>query len=62
MTDDEQIQRSRLAARVSQLWGDERATIDAGLIDSASAAMARVNALRPEATTQLDGDKETTDA
>jgi hypothetical protein len=62
MTDDEQIQRSRLAARVSQLWGDERATIDAGLIESASTAMARINAMQPEATTQLDGCEETSDA
>jgi hypothetical protein len=62
MTDDEQVQRSRLAARVSQLWGDERATIDAGLIESAAAAMARIYALRPEATVQLDDDEESSDA
>ncbi|HEX5164933.1 MAG TPA: hypothetical protein VFV93_06015 [Thermomicrobiales bacterium] len=62
MTDDEQIQRSRLALRVSQLWGEERATLNAGLIESAAAALARIDALRPEATIQLDGDEEAIDA
>jgi hypothetical protein len=51
---EEQVQRSRIARRVFDLWGEERLNIDAGLIESASKALARINALQPEATNQLD--------
>lgn len=54
MSDDEQVQRSRIARRVFDLWGEERASADAGLIESASRALARIDALRPDATEQLD--------
>ncbi|HYI14077.1 MAG TPA: hypothetical protein VEX37_01720 [Thermomicrobiales bacterium] len=54
MSDDEQIQRSRLARRVFELWGEVRVTADAGLIESASQALARMNAMTPQATIQLD--------
>jgi hypothetical protein len=54
MSDDEQVQRSRLARRVFELWGEDRATADAGLIESASQALSRISAIHPEATKQLD--------
>ena len=54
MSDEEQIQRSRIARRVYELWGNERTTTDAGVIASASHALARIGALRPEAADQLD--------
>ena len=54
MSDDEPIQRSRIARRVFELWGEERANANASLIESAAAALARVGALQPEATIQLD--------
>lgn len=54
MSDEEQIQRSRIARRVFELWGKERTVADAGPIESASQALARLEALRPEATSQLD--------
>lgn len=54
MSDDEQVQRSRIARRVFELWGEERASADAGLIESAGAALARIAALQPAATIQLD--------
>ncbi len=57
MTDDAQVQQSRLARRVAELWGEDRANADAGLIESVSQALARINALQPEATVQLDDSK-----
>ena len=54
MSDDEQVQRSRLARRVFELWGKDRATADAGVIESASQALARISAIQPEATIQID--------
>lgn len=58
MSDDEQVQRSRLARRVFDLWGEERANADVALIESASQAMARISAMQPDATNQLDEDEE----
>ncbi len=58
MSDDAQVQRSRIARRVYDLWGEERATADAALIESASQALARINAMQPDATIQLDDDEE----
>ena len=58
MSDDEQVQRSRLARRVFELWGEDRANADSGLIESASQALSRISAMRPEATTQLDDPKD----
>ncbi len=55
MSDDEQVQRSRIARSVFDLWGSERVEANAGVIESASQALARIEALRPEATTRLDG-------
>jgi|GEM_PF-5066052 len=54
MTDDEQIQRSRLATRMYQLWGPGRVIADELVIDSVSLAIARIERLRPLATAQLD--------
>ena len=54
MSDDEQVQRSRLARRVFELWGEDRANQDAALIESASQALARISAMQPEATIHLD--------
>lgn len=54
MSDDEQIQRSRIARRVRELWGNERTVADAGVIASASQALARIGALQVEATIKLD--------
>lgn len=54
MSDDEHVQRSRLARRVFELWGEDRATADADLIESASKALARISAMQPNDTTQLD--------
>ena len=54
MSDDEQVQRSRVAGRVFDLWGEERADADAGLIESASRALARIDGLQPRATILLD--------
>ena len=58
MSDEEQIQRSRIARRVHELWGQERTVADAGVIASASQALARIEALRPNATNQFDRDQE----
>ncbi len=58
MSDDERVQRSRLARRVFELWGEDRATADADLIESASQALARISAMQPQATTQLDATEE----
>jgi hypothetical protein len=58
MSDDEQVHRSRIARRVFELWGEERASADAGLIESAAAALARIEALRPAATQHLDNREE----
>jgi hypothetical protein len=54
MSDDVQVQRSRQARRVFEMFGEERANADAALIESASQALARISAMQPEATTQLD--------
>jgi hypothetical protein len=58
MSDDAQVQRSRLARRVYDLWGEERANADVALIESASQALARISAMQLDATTQLDDDEE----
>jgi hypothetical protein len=58
MSDDAQVQRSRLARRVYDLWGEDRANADVVLIESASQALARISAMQPDATTQLDDDEE----
>ena len=58
MSDDAQVQRSRLARRVYDLWGEERANADVALIESASQALARISAMQLDATTQLDEDEE----
>lgn len=54
MNDDLAIQRSKLASTVGELWGQERATANSALIESASQAIARINALTPDATSQVD--------
>ncbi len=59
MTDDGQVQRSRLARRIFELWGEDRATADADLIESASQALVRISAMQPQATIQLDAAEET---
>jgi hypothetical protein len=58
MSDDAQVQRSRLARRVYDLWGEDRANADVVLIESASQALARISAMQVDATTQLDDDEE----
>ena len=58
MSDDAQVQRSRLARRVYDLWGEERANADVALIESASQALARISAMQLDATIQLDEDEE----
>jgi hypothetical protein len=58
MSDDAQVQRSRLARRVYDLWGEERANADVALIESASQALARISVMQLDATTQLDNDEE----
>jgi hypothetical protein len=58
MSDDAHVQRSRLARRVYDLWGEDRANADVVLIESASQALARISAMQPDATTQLDDDEE----
>jgi hypothetical protein len=58
MSDDAQVQRSRLARRVYDLWGEERANADVALIESASQALARISVMQLDATTQLDDDEE----
>jgi hypothetical protein len=58
MSDDAQVQRSRLARRVYDLWGEDRANADVVLIESASQALARISAMQLDATTQLDDDDE----
>jgi hypothetical protein len=58
MSDDAQVQRSRLARRVYDLWGEDRANADVVLIESASQALARISAMQLDATTQLDDDEE----
>jgi len=54
MSDDESIQRSRLAERVYRRFGPERVIADEELIASASLAIARIERLTPTATAQLD--------
>jgi hypothetical protein len=58
MSDDAQVQRSRLARRVYDLWGEDRANADVVLIESASQALACISAMQLDATTQLDDDDE----
>lgn len=54
MSDVDQEQRSMVATRVFDLWGEERAAADVGIIESATQALARIDALRPQATAPLD--------
>jgi hypothetical protein len=62
MSDDESIQRSRLAARLHRRFGPERVLANAELIESASQALARIERLTPTATAQLDIDDRGDDA
>ncbi|MDQ3549789.1 MAG: hypothetical protein M3439_13325 [Chloroflexota bacterium] len=61
MSDEEQVQRSRIARLVLDLWGTERAASNAGVIESASQAVARIESLHPTATAHLDGAQDTDD-
>jgi len=58
MSTNEKHHREQLAARVAAIWGPDRVEADAALIDSASAALARLAALQPVATADLDADEE----
>lgn len=55
MSETNQHDRDSIERFIREQWGDDRAAANAGLIESAANAIARVNALRPEATSMLDG-------
>jgi hypothetical protein len=61
MSDDDSIQRSRLAARVQQRWGSERVRANEAVIASASQAIARIERLIPAATIHLDAGQQDDD-
>ena len=62
MTDRETILRSRIARQVKFLWGNKRTEANAGVIESAAQALARLDEMRPDATARLDDDEETSSA
>jgi hypothetical protein len=62
MSDDESIQRSRLATRVYRRYGPERVHANEELIASAAHAITRIERLIPAATVQLDIDDRGDDA
>ena len=53
-SDEQRVQRSRVASAIARLWGVSRVEENRAVIESAASALASLDHQRPAATAQLD--------